>query len=60
MHMKRGNEATYIYMKSKVLRGAKKMATGWFHLSEAEQQALEDDVVAMLETKEEVESDKGV
>ena len=57
MDVERGNKAIYIYMSSKALDRAKKAATGWFHLSEAEEQALEDDIVAMLEAEVEMTSD---
>ncbi|MCJ1426411.1 hypothetical protein MMC29_004314 [Sticta canariensis] len=57
MEMERGNQATYIYMNSRALRRAKKAATGWYHLNDAEERALEDDIVAMLEAKEEMGSE---
>ena len=58
MEMERGNQATYIYMNSRALRRAKKAATtGWYHLNDAEERALEDDIVAMLEAKEEMRSE---
>ncbi|MCJ1260227.1 hypothetical protein MMC22_000086 [Lobaria immixta] len=52
-----GNKATYISTNSKLLRRAKKAVSGWFHLNEAEEQALEDDVIATLEAKTKMESD---
>ena len=59
MDVERSDEAVYIYMNSKALRRAKKVATGWFNLSDAEENAPEDDIVAMLEaelvTNDEVE-----
>ena len=54
MDVERGNEAVYIYMNSKALRRAKKVATGYFHLSNTEENALEDDIVAMLEAEAEL------
>lgn len=54
MDVERGNEAVYIYMNSKALQRAKKAATGWFHLSDAEKNALKDDIVAMLEAEAEI------
>ena len=33
----RGNETVYIYTNSKALRHAKKVTTGWFNLSDAEE-----------------------
>lgn len=57
MYVERGNKAIYIYMNSKALDRAKKAATGWFYLSEAEERALEDDIVTMLEAEVEMTSD---
>ena len=54
MDVKRGNKAVYIHMNLKVLQRPKKAATGWFHLSNAEENTLEDDVVAMLEAEAEI------
>lgn len=51
MDVERGNEAVYIYMNSKALQRAKKAATRWFHLNDVKENALEDDVVAMLEAE---------
>ena len=41
-------------MNLKALQPAKKVATGWFHLSNAEENALEDDVVVILEAEAEI------
>ena len=57
MNVERENKATYIYINSKALDRAKKAAAGWFHLSEAEESALEDNIVAMLEAEVEMTSD---
>ena len=54
MDVERGNEAVYIYTNLKVLRWVKKAASGWFHLSDAEKNALEDYIVAMLEAEAEL------
>ena len=51
MDVERGNKAVYIYMNSKALQRAKKAATRWFYLSDAEENTLEDNVVAMLEAE---------
>lgn len=53
MDLERRNEAIYVYMNSKAMQRAKKAATEWFHLSEAEKNALEDEV-AMLEDEAEL------
>lgn len=55
MDVERGHEAVYVYMNSNAFRRAKSAATrGWLHLGEAEEMALEDDVVAMLEAEAEI------
>lgn len=57
MDVEKGNKVIYIYMNSKALDWAKKVATRWFHLSEAEEKALKDDIVIMLEAEAEMASD---
>ena len=53
--MEQGNNAVvYIYINLKALRCAKKVATEWFTLSDAEENALEDNIVAMLEAEAEL------
>ncbi|MCJ1471266.1 hypothetical protein MMC07_009914, partial [Pseudocyphellaria aurata] len=54
MDVERGNKAVYAYMNSKALRRTKKVATGYFTLSDSEENALEDDIVAMLEAEAEL------
>ena len=54
MDVEQGNAAVYIYMNSKALRRAKKVATRWFTLSDAKENALKDDIVAMLEAEAEL------
>ena len=58
MEVERSNEANYIYMNTKALHRAVKEATGWFHLSDLEENALEDDIIAMSESQEEMGSPK--
>ena len=43
-------------MNTKALRRAVKEATGWFHLSDLEEKTLDDDIVAMFESQEEMGS----
>lgn len=43
--VERSNEAINIYMNAKVVRRAEKTATGWYHLSNKEEQEIEDDVI---------------
>ena len=52
--MEQGNKTVYIYTNSKALRRDKKAASGWFHLSNAKENALEDNIVAMLEAEAEL------
>ena len=49
--IKQSNAAVYIYMNSKALHWAKKVATRWFTLSDAKENALKDNIVTMLKAK---------
>ena len=52
--MEQGNKTVYIYTNSKALRWDKKAASRWFHLNNAKENALEDNIVAMLEVEAEL------
>lgn len=54
MDVARGNEVTKQFTCASA-RKAKSAATGWFHLNNAEETVLENDIVAMLEAEAEAE-----
>ena len=57
--VEQGNETVYIYTNSKALRRSKTVATGWFNLSNTEENALRDDIVA-IEAEAELVTKDGV
>ena len=55
MDVEQGNKTVYIYTNSKALRHAKKVTTRWsINLSNAKENALKNDIVAMLEAEAEL------
>ncbi|MCJ1270605.1 hypothetical protein MMC22_010502 [Lobaria immixta] len=55
MKVERSNKAVYIYMNQRALRRATKQCQGIYKISDDEALRLEEEVLAMVESKQELE-----